>query len=369
MDEIVRELTMQYGCILLRSPFTGSVDYDFFVAKMGGGADEFLHKQGFICTRKYPSYIEYIRFTFDGFQVVEIATSLLRSNLFTGVEIRSEYVQKYLENIEENDLWLRQLRYLLSLRRDIRSQNFFNTNIDHFIRSGFYLDRLTYSPFRAREPKISSLMKNKLGFLLSNVTWYFIFNIILKKLTNQVRNLFKKRIYCLVGVDGAGKTTIIEQLLSYGDFETVYMGGVRFRFSDLYTGLMQASRLFVIPVRLAMFLENILRYTNAKYYNLKGYHVLLDRYPVVEYSISPSKYLRLFYYVFYKFFFPRPHKVIMVRGDSCEIFGRKQEVTVSEINTQQMVMSKSKHVTDIVENLDGDFVNSINKVMRIIYEG
>lgn len=360
IEKVIKNLT-QEGFIILRKPSKEGEDIDVFFEDLKK-AEEIVKKYGFIITNKQKKFIETVKYENESLVILEIANNLLRSSKIR-VKIRSEYLKKYLENPKKNDMWLRSLRYLLSLRRDKKAFEFFNKNKAILLKNNFYLDYLENNPFKC-DIDLELFFKNKVVFILKCLGMKYFFILGFNKLKFHINSLKNKKTIAIVGVDGAGKSSIIDILTKY-NIKTIYMGFKGFEFEKFYKKIIGKNFFLTFLVHFFVFLENWIRFLKAKIYNLKGYDVVFDRYPKIEYQLNESFANKLIYNLFYKYFFPKVD-VIMLYVSPNIILKRKEELSLKEIKSQQ---NKLKNISNIVMNNDGDICKTVNLILKIIYEG
>jgi len=156
----------------------------------------------------------------------------------------------------------------------------------------------------------------------------------------------------LVGVDGAGKTTIIKKITeNNNNIKIIYMGFRDFKFQNLIDRLGK-SKITLFFQHFIVFVENLFRYRKALNYEKDGYDIVFDRYPLIDYQVA-SKGSYLIYTLFYKYFFPKPDKIILIVGDVDEIYKRKPELTKSEIKNLQAKLKELKLYDNVIFNKTG----------------
>ncbi len=171
----------------------------------------------------------------------------------------------------------------------------------------------------------------------------------------------------MVGVDGAGKSTVIEALHQLGSFRVIYAGGRQFVWQAMYDRLIGCSWGTTALAHLLIYGENLWRYLHSVRYRARGSCVIFDRYPAIEYKICPSLPIRLVYFVLYRLFFPDPDLVVAIVGEAGEIYRRKQEMTMAMIGSEQARLMALPKVV-VVNNHDGELVETVMHVLRAIQE-
>jgi len=169
----------------------------------------------------------------------------------------------------------------------------------------------------------------------------------------------------LIGVDGAGKTTIIKELSKEKNVKVIYMGFKEFKFENLIKFLSKFGKFGLILQHFLVYIENWMRYLKAKKYEKEGFIVFFDRYPKVDYQVA-SKGTFFFYNIFYEYFFPMPDKIILIKGDTNEIYKRKPELSKDEIKELQKKLEKLDIYNAIITNKTGYLEDTLDSIKELI---
>jgi len=170
----------------------------------------------------------------------------------------------------------------------------------------------------------------------------------------------------LIGVDGAGKTTILNELQKDDNIKTIYMGFREFKLQRFITILSKFGKLGIIIQHFIVYIENLIRFIKAKILEKQGYKVLFDRYPLIDYQVA-SQGSYFFYKLFYKNFFPKPDKIILIIGKVDEIYQRKPELSKDEILEIQTKLQKLNDIDIVVENNSGYLFKTVEIIKKEIY--
>ena len=359
LENVIKELENN-NVMMLRYDIESDIDMysqDLIVVK------DIFRKYGFIVTASTNTFTEAIKYIQNRIIIVEVANTLLGTNRLN-LNLKDIYISEYIKNPIKNDIWLKSIRYIVSLRNDKKSNDFFKNNLKELEENNFYIKRLKENNFN-NDINIDLLLNNKFKFILKYMGTLKLLSLIKDKILFHLKSLITKKTIAIVGVDGAGKTTIIEVLKKYNT-KSVYMGFKEFKFDNFYKRISGKNIFFTFLVHFMVFFENWYKYLKSILFRFQGYDVIFDRYPKIEYLISENKKLHILHSIFYKFFFPSATKEIFIKGNPLEIYKRKQEMNIDEIKIEQ------KKLEDIVEyivlNKDGEFEKTINSIFRIINE-
>jgi len=353
MEELnrIKEILKKNNAILLRE----GDDLDYFCDDLQK-SKEILLKEGWIISNNNINYFEAIRCIGEKIYIIEVANTLLHSSRFT-VDLKRKYISKYISTPNENDVWLKSIRYLLSLRNDYKAKKFFYSNMNFLNKNDFFLDYLSINPFK-KNLDIELLLENKKLFILKYVKPQYLLKIIIDKVLFHFSSLLRNRTYSIMGVDGVGKTTIIEVLKQY-NIKSIYMGFKGFYFENLYQKIIGKNKFLTILVHIMVFGENWVRFFKSKFLNFRGYIVIWDRNPVIEYQYNTK-----IFYPLYKICFVKVKTFILFAKES-EIFKRKQERKIKEIKEEQKFLTSLQDAI-LIENSKIDI--TVNKILKVIYE-
>ena len=365
LDEIILKLTNSYNCILLRDRSSGN-DYDFFTSNIVSSVECFLRENGFIVTSRSSSHIEFNKYIEQELISIEIANTLFRDNRLN-IALKREYEKLYIMDPCTNEIWFRTLKYLLSLKGSSKVYSFFETNRQDIISNNFYLDYLENNPFKKIDLNLMLATDNKY-FFVRNLKIKFILKLIFKKIKGIINNFVSRKIFALIGADGAGKTYIISKLVEHDAYASLYFGGRDFMLDGFYNKLLNKGFVCVFLARLFQFFENIYRYLKAVFIaTFKGKIVLFDRYPPIEYKINKNPKMVMLYNIFYKFF-PKVKKIIFIYSDPITIYKRKQELSIDDIESWQNEILNSKFIVFRVNNYNGKIDEALNQCLETIYD-
>ena len=351
------------GCNLLRDD--ADIDFGLINKEREEEVYNFLINEGFICTDRDSKKMNFKKFVDTKIMDVdvEINTSYLKQ-FFYDIDIKKEFEEEYFLNPEKHQVAMKSLRYMMLLRaNDEKYRNFFYTNKEEIIQNNFYLDKLTKIPFKSKIDfdifiKVVSIDKKmifrnlKLKYIL-----YFFYLKIKQKITIR-----KGKVIAIDGVDGAGKTTIIEILSRELLKPYLYMGERGFIYENFYK---KKKSIFLKPFSLAMqYGEKIYRAFKAKKLAKQHGFVICDRYHQYSETATSIKYIKLFNKIFFSLY-PKPSKFIVFWNTPEVILSRKQEVTREYI--ENLNKNKEKIYKNAIFIKNDNIDNTLNLVLKEIY--
>ena len=286
---------------------------------------------------------------------IDINTIFLKT-FFYDIKTEQALKELYFHDPKKYTKCVNTLRYTLLLRGFSKKYfNFFLENREYIINNNYCLKHLSSSPFRKPIKNFDTflnIVKRDHFSLLS----YLKFKYILQYL--KVKFLRKRgKIITFLGVDGAGKTTVIEKLQKGLGYKSYYLGDRSIRWSKFY----QVSYLKPISIFI-QYLEKLLRVFKIYLFTLRGKNIITDRYYFQEDRKSIKGKL---YHLLYNKFFIKPDIVIVLWADSEVILSRKQEITQKDIEkfNKKIEELPFKNIVKIKnESLD----ITLNKILEII---
>jgi thymidylate kinase len=349
------------GCNLLRDD--SDMDFGLIDKSKEEKVYSYLINDGFICTSRDSKKMNFKKFI-DSKLVdvdVEINTRYLKQ-YFYDIEIKEEFEKEYFINPEKNQVAMKTIRYMMLLRgKQTKYKNFFLQNQKTIEKNSFFLDKLTQNPFK-RDIDFDTFMKivqvNKIE-VIKNIRFkyilYFIFLKIKYKLIKR-----KGQIIAIDGVDGAGKTTIIDILTKELDKPSIYMGERGFRYEKFYKS---KKHILLKPISFfGQYLEKIYRAIKARSLANRYGFVICDRYHQdTDTKIKWLKYINKIFFLFY----PKPDKYIVFWNNPDIILSRKHEVTreyIENINKNKEAIYKGA-IFIKNDNID----DTLNLVLKEIY--
>ena len=361
--EILINKLNSMGCNLLRDD--SDIDFGLIDKKREDEVYNFLIDENFICTGRDKSKMNFKKFIESKIIDIdiEINTKYLKG-FFYDIDIIKEFEDEYFKNPKRNQVGMKSLRYMLLLRGKISKYKiFFEKNRDIIEENNFYIDKLTKSPFRKKinfNIFFDVVQGNKVT-ILKYLKWRYIFYFIWIKIKFK---LLKKRglVIAIDGVDGSGKTTIIEILKKELSKPTIYMGERGYKYEKFYR---REKHILLKPLSLiGQYIEKIYRAIKArKLAKLYGV-VFCDRYHQYSKTASSIKWIDYWNRLFFSFY-PKPDKYIVFWNTSDIILSRKQEVTkeyIDELNRNKESIYKGA-IFIKNDNID----DTLNLILREIY--
>ena len=140
-----------------------------------------------------------------------------------------------------------------------------------------------------------------------------------------------KRIVCLLGPDGCGKTTIRRILQKVPRVKYFYYGDWEYMLQPLYSFILKrAKQPFKRIVFIGYTFENIARLFAIFLYAVLGFYVVLERQPGSKIPrVGSSGWVRVLHEIYFKFF--QIGQPFLIEVPSDVILKRKQELSSQEI--------------------------------------
>lgn len=140
-------------------------------------------------------------------------------------------------------------------------------------------------------------------------------------------------LIAVLGPDGAGKTTLARKLAAkYPEITYVYFGNnpesrMYFYFKN-FLSIQRKGKLNTILRYLAIFFNDLAYFNKAKREDLIADRCPIDK--ILQSSIAQDKG-RLMYHKLAQKFLPHPDFIILLGGDSHQLYERKKEISVEKI--------------------------------------
>jgi len=352
------------GCNLLRDD--SDIDFGLIDKSKEEKVYNFLLDEGFICTGRDSKKMNFKKFI-DSKIVdvdVEINTKYLKQ-YFYDIDIKKDFEEEYFKYPDNNQIAMKTLRYMMLLRaKEKKYRDFFYKNREEIIKNNFYLDKLTKNPFKQNidfETFIKVISIDKKSMIKYLKVKYILYFIYLKM--KQIFNIKKGKVIAIDGVDGAGKTTIIDILSKELNKPSLYMGERGFKYEEFYKKKEKHIILKIISL-IGQYLEKIYRAFKAIKLAKQYSFIICDRYHHYSKTSSKIKFINLFNKLFFTFY-PKPTKFIVFWNTSDIILSRKQEVTREYIedfnNNKEEMYQNAIFIKN--DNID----DTLNKVLKEIY--
>lgn len=371
---VIAKKIEKLGGTILRGDESFSTDLDVYVPKRSlCKVHDYLLSDRFVLTYESSGSRHYKKIMDDVLYFVDVNMDLNYFFHFFTSKLKQTYIEEYLNNVEQNAVSMRTLRYLFLFRVGKKYSDFFKKNKDEIIRNNFYLSYVENSPFKKeleyrdldfflkRKPKVLIKYLGCLGFCK---LYYRIFK-------QKVVSYRVGEIVSVLGTDGVGKTTVISMLCKNYGFKSIYLGAGDYKTKNMSRTIKGKYNNFFIKLFLALlfYIENWKRMLIAYRYKYQGKTVLLDRHPYYD-GLGAYKKMQYggMHRFLYKNFFPKGNKAIILYASPEVILKRKAERTKEEI---------VNFYADLMKNLKGKNVfqvenKSINetmyKISRVVFE-
>ena len=214
------------------------------------------------------------------------------------------------------------------------------------------------------------------------VAWGFIHRIImfLRRRTNTpyrpIRNFGK--IYAVVGVDGCGKSTMLDlllhnQVMKLIGIKRIYGGNNEYWIPKLQKAVDSLNKRYKI-IGILRIIDKRLRILGAFYYSLRGFNVIFDRYyydDMVTYSVSKNKMsiLNKVKNMFLNHLGFVPYRTFLLDIDAEGAYKRKQdyefELLEKYVDAYRDVVGKRKE-TLIIDSTN-EAKKNLAKIIRVIF--
>lgn len=183
----------------------------------------------------------------------------------------------------------------------------------------------------------------------------------------QIKKIFQGRgeIIAFVGADGSGKTTTMLKMSESLGTHHIYMGDSQFIFQKFYEWLFKLPKPFPYFSYPCMYIEQWVRVAWVWFKKLKGDVVLTDRWPGYNQNFFKAKHNQILFRLLYTIF-PQPDRFIFLHAEPTVIVNRKNELTISQIETMHKRMRlalKNKRHREVVTN---NYTESMNQVLRYL---
>jgi len=349
------------GCNLLRDD--NDIDFGLIDKSKEEEIYRFLVNEGFVCTGRNSKKMNFKKFVNAKILDVdvEINTSYLKQ-YFYDIDIKKDFEREYFLYPDKNQIAMKTIRYMMLLRaKEKKYRDFFYKNQKIIEKNNFFLEYLTKIPFNKKidfDTFIKIVQTDKTTMFKYIKFKYILYFIWIKIKFKFFRN--KGKVIAIDGVDGAGKTTIIEILTKELDKPSIYMGERGYKYEEFYKN---KKSFYLKPLSfLSLYFEKIYRARKArKLANLYGV-VICDRYH--QYYTTNIKWLNLFSKIFF-LFYPKPDKYIVFWNTSEIILSRKKEVTKKYI--EELNQNKEKIYKNAIFIKNDNIDDTLNLVLKEIY--
>ena len=347
----------EFSCKLVRSD--GDYDYILLDEKYREDVINYLLSEDFVLFKEEKKSLNFKKFAQKDLIDIDIEldiNSTFLKTFFYDVTIKDDLQTKYFKDPLRYKKCINILRYILLLRAYTpKYREYFLENREYLEENNYCLAFLSKSPFKKSFQDFESFLKVMQRDRLSLFTYLktpYIFRYYKSK-------LFKKRgkMVAFLGIDGAGKSTVIDVLHKNLGYKVVYLGDSSIRFSKFYKiPFLKPLSIFV------QYFEKLARVFKIYLYTLRGKNVLCDRY---YFETSSTGFKAKLYTLLYNKLFLKPDSVIVLYNDAEVILSRKQEVTKEEIESFNDEMPKLPFKNK--ECIKNDSLElTLNKILEII---
>jgi len=352
------------GCNLLRDD--SDIDFGLIDKSKEEEVYSFLVSEGFVCTGRDSKKMNFKKFINSKIVDVdvEINTKYLKQ-FFYDIDIKKDFEEEYFKYPNKNQVAMKTLRYMMLLRaKENKYRDFFYKNREEIVKNSFYLDKLTKNPFKQNIDfetfiKVISIdKKSMIKYLKVKYLFYFIYLKI--KLIFRIKS---GKVIAIDGVDGAGKTTIIEILSKELERPSLYMGERRFKYEKFYRKENKHILLKLVSL-MGQYIEKIHRAFNAKKLAKRYGFIICDRYHHYSKTASTIEVINLFNRFFFTFY-PKPTKFIVFWNTADVILSRKQEVTREYI--ENLNKNREEMYPNAIFIKNDNIDDTLNLVLREIY--
>lgn len=356
MKYLIKEIE-SFGAKLVRE---GS-DLDFLLldVKKRDKIKDFLLLKGFILFQEDEyslNFKKYINAKLIDIDIDIDIDTLFVKQFFYDVSTNTELKEKYYENPQKYTPCVNTLRYMLLLRGfNKKYLDFFYKNKEFIIQNNYclkYLDKTIFrKDFKDFNAFLRVVKRNKLNMFL-----YIRFEYILRYY--KVKFLKKRaKLISFLGIDGSGKSTIIDIVSKDFGYKTIYLGDRSIKFSKLY----QIKWLKPLSIFIQYF-EKLFRVGYWKFLTFRGKNIITDRY---YFEFRGNSFKSKIYGFLYNKLFIKPDLAIVFYNDADVILSRKKEVTKKEIENFNKNIDKLpfENMMKIKNDSLDDTLNQILKVL------
>ncbi|WP_456457106.1 hypothetical protein [Nitratifractor sp.] len=355
MNSLTEEIE-KFGAKLVRE----GDDLDFLLLKKRKKEDlkDFLISIGFILFYEDPFKLNFKKYEKTKLIDVDIdldIDTLFVRQFFYDIYTSDELKQKYFENPQKYKKCVNTIRYILLLRGfNKKYLDFFIKNREFIEKNDYCLEHLNKSPFRRTFKDFDTFLKvmqRKKEIFLYVKSKYLIQYFKVK--------FFKKRgkVIAFIGIDGSGKSTIIDILRRDFGYKAFYLGDRSVKFSNLYK--MKFLKPFSIFIQ---YFEKLLRVAYIKLSTLRGKHIVTDRY---YFEMRKDSLKSKIYDILYNKLFIKPDVVVVLYNSPETILQRKKEASRQEIeafNNNIDILPFTKVVKIKNDNLDV----TLTKILKVL---
>lgn len=355
--DVLRALEHECDAIILSGEDYRPMPHDIDVliqSAHAARAREILATSGFVLSSSGHGKIEALRFEGGELFFIDVAYSFAYlTEFFPYARVSDDFFRL----VREDKGIEKFVHYLYGLRESRKYTEYIYDSFSRYSNILYAAPYVGAPVFReSLTPEIAvRLMKGSVKALLYGLTARALITLLITYASGKVQRLGSGKIVAILGPDGSGKSSVISALAKHLDMRIMYMGDWGFAFQPFYD-LLQRGPLWLARLSYPFFyVENWVRILRAYSLKLRGYTVLLDRYPGFNRHMAKSESLVRLNNLMYSFF-PNPDTYILLSAPASIIHARKQELTESEIERSQenvrRVLAKKRTRFIEVENVD-----------------
>jgi hypothetical protein len=322
-DDLTEKLE-DIGIKILRRSDTS--DVDCYTARSLEDIEREIENLGLIITRRRRYFIECLFLAENRIIPIEIATTLFRGAIFRNFQIAPDFTLKYISDPIMHEKKFRILKSVLCLSR----LNVILGEPPELV-SSVMSETLLYNPYKKSVDRWS--YRSKFLLLINNAKASAVIDRYISLIYNLILSYKASGCFAIVGPDGVGKSSLINELTTYDGLKTIYMGMRDFKSEKLIRWLQKIRYINIPIVHLIIYIEYWFRLIKSLSLRMRGFDVVFDRYPTFDYFVSPSAFDRALGWVLYKHLFPKPRCIFLLTAPSIEVTRRKDEMTIFEVDS------------------------------------
>lgn len=368
IENIVLEIDTAYSVKRIsdiQAWFSAS-DIDYFIKKDAvDPVANYLKKTGALVVRNEEQFSAYLYLKGELYVIDFNLKADSLTKRFGGVGFK----QTFYDHIWHDPKLYKFFKYVLTIRSKEKYTDFVDKNYDiygRFLHDTTYLNQPIFKNDVSKKDVLYFMKKRPVTLFKvlnpSSLLWF-----VLTYFTERFKKIGGGKCIAFVGVDGAGKTTVLKEMSRVIGAKVVYMGDYNFTFARFYDWI-GSKHLYL--ARSCFFLqlpEQIARYLKVRWYTIRGVHVLTDRYPGFNRPLRKEGWLLSVNTLLYGWF-PQPHGFVYLYAKPEVIRERKQEMSKEHIEVfhknATKILTRKKKVL-MIKNSDLD--KTYTEVLRFCF--